>query len=36
MSEKGLAFHFSALINIAKIATMHEFARINVAKIFKT
>ena len=32
MIEKGLAFHFSALINIAKIANMHEFAKINVAK----
>ena len=32
MSQKGLTFYVSAIINVAKIAIMHEFTKINVAK----
>ena len=34
MSQKGLSFYVSAIINVAKIANMHEFPKINAAKTF--
>ena len=32
MSQKGLSFYVSAIINVAKIAIMHDFVKTNVAK----
>ena len=32
MSQKGLTFYVRAIINVAKIAIIHEFGNINVAK----